>query len=131
MAQTGYSISRKVSMTFDEAEKKVRETLKGQGFGILTEIDVTKTLKEKINADFRRYKILGACNPSFAHLALSAETEIGVMMPCNVIVYEADGGGTVVAAVDPLASMGSVKNELLKPIAASVREKLSAAINGI
>jgi len=129
--ETGYSISKKLAISYDEAEKKVREKLKEHGFGVLTEINVQKTFKEKINAEFRRYVILGACNPTFAHKALSAETEIGLMMPCNVIVYEPDGGGAVVAAIDPVSAMGAVKNEQLKQIAASVREKLAAVINAM
>jgi uncharacterized protein (DUF302 family) len=129
--ETGYSISKKLAISYDEAEKKVREKLKEHGFGVLTEINVQKTFKEKINAEFRRYVILGACNPTFAHKALSAETEIGLMMPCNVIVYEPDDGGSVVAAIDPVSAMGAVKNEQLKQIAASVREKLAAVINAM
>jgi uncharacterized protein (DUF302 family) len=128
MKETGYGISKKVSMTFEEADKKAREKLKEQGFGVLTEINVQKTLKEKINADFRKYVILGACNPTFAHKALTAETEIGLMMPCNVIVYEADDGGVVVSAINPVAAMGAVQNDALKAVATTVREKLSAVI---
>jgi uncharacterized protein (DUF302 family) len=129
--ESGYSISKKLAVSYDEAEKKVREKLKEHGFGVLTEINVQKTLKEKINTDFRRYIILGACNPTFAHKALSAETEIGLMMPCNVIVYEPDDGGSVVAAIDPLSAMGAVKNEQLRAIAAQVREKLAAVISAM
>lgn len=128
MRETGYGLSRKLTIGFDEAEKKVRETLKEQGFGVLTEIDVTKTLKEKIGADFRRYKILGACNPAFAHKALTTETEIGLMMPCNVIVYEDDGGATHISAIDPLSAIGAVGIEALKPFASQVREKLMKAV---
>lgn len=131
MKETGYGISKKLSISYDEAEKKVREKLKEHGFGVLTEINVQKTLKEKLNADFRRYVILGACNPPFAHKALSAETEIGLMMPCNVIVYEPDGGGSVVSAIDPLKAMGAVQNEALKQLAVAVREKLVAVINAM
>ncbi|MBI3580727.1 MAG: DUF302 domain-containing protein [Nitrospinae bacterium] len=131
MKETGYGISKKLSISYDEAEKKVREKLKEQGFGVLTEIDVKRTVKEKLNADFRRYVILGACNPPFAHQALSLETEIGLMMPCNVIVYEPDDGGSVVAAIDPAKAMGAVKNDALRPLAASVRAKLVAVINAM
>ncbi len=131
MQETGYALSRKVEMGFEEAEKRVREKLKEQGFGVLTEINVTKTFKEKINADFRRYVILGACNPKFAHKALILETEIGLMMPCNVIVYEADDGKTVVAAIDPTSAMGAVGNEALKAVAADVRKGLMAAVLGV
>lgn len=131
VAESGYGISKKLSIGFEEADKKVREKLKEHGFGVLTEINVQKTLKEKIGVDFRRYQILGACNPSFAHKALSAETEIGLMMPCNVIVYEADDGEVVVSAINPLAAMGAVKNDQLRTIAAQVSEKLTAVIGAM
>ena len=127
---TGYGFSRTVNMTFDEAEAKVRNTLKERGFGILTEVDVKKTLKEKINADFMPYKILGACNPPFAHKSLSAETEIGLMMPCNVIVYE-DEKGVHVSAVDPKSAMGMIKNPELEKIAGEVSVKLKEAIEAV
>ncbi len=128
MQETGYSLSRRVTIGFDEAEKRIREKLKENGFGILTEIDVQKTLKEKLGADMRRYKILGACNPPFAHKALSTETEIGLMMPCNVIVYEGKDGMVRVSAIDPLSAMGAIGIEALKPLAAQVREKLMKAV---
>jgi len=131
MQQAGYGISRKLDIGFDDAEKRIREKLKEQGFGILTEINVQKTLKEKLNVDFKRYLILGACNPPFAHKALSLETEIGLMMPCNVIVYEAEGGKAVVSAIDPLSAMGVVGNDKLKEFAAQVREKLMAAVMAV
>ena len=131
MKETGYSISKKLTISYDEAVKKVREKLKDQGFGVLTEINVKKILKEKLNADFRRYIILGACNPPSAHEALSAETEIGLMLPCNVIVYEPDDGGSVVSAIDPVSAMGAVKNDRLKPLATAVREKLVAVIHAM
>jgi uncharacterized protein (DUF302 family) len=131
MKETGYGFSKKLSISYDEAEKKVREKLKEQGFGVLTEINVKKTVKEKLNADFRRYVILGACNPQYAHQALSLETEIGLLLPCNVIVYEPDGGGSVVSAIDPVSAMVAVKNEALRPLAAAVRAKLLAVINAM
>jgi uncharacterized protein (DUF302 family) len=87
--------------SFDEAIAKVTEELKVEGFGILTEIDVKATLKKKLDVDFRRYTILGACNPPFAHRALQASLEVGLLLPCNLVVYEQDGGGTHVAAIDP------------------------------
>ena len=128
---SSYSISKKVDLGFDEADAKVRETLKAEGFGILTEIDVKKTLKEKLDVDFRRYRILGACNPTFAHKALNTETEVGLMMPCNAIVYEDDNGATHVAAIDPLAAMGSIGNDALREIAGQVKEKLAKAIEAV
>ncbi len=128
MKETGYGLSRALTLKFDDAEKRIRETLKEQGFGVLTEIDVKRTLKEKIGKEMKRYKILGACNPKFAERALATETEIGLMMPCNVIVYEGDDGAVHVAAIDPLASMGKIGIDALKPYAAEVREKLKNAI---
>ena len=128
MQETGYGLSRAFKIGFDEAEKRIRETLKEQGFGILTEIDVKRTLEEKIGAKMKRYKILGACNPQFASKVLAIETEIGLMMPCNVIVYEGDDGAVHVSAIDPLAAMGAIGIEALKPQAAEVREKLKKAV---
>jgi uncharacterized protein (DUF302 family) len=128
MQKTGYALSRKLDMGFEEAESRIREKLKEQGFGILTEINMQKTLKERLNVDFRRYKILGACNPPFAHQALSLETEIGLMMPCNIIIYVGDDGKTVVSAIDPVSAMGVVENDKLKETAAQVRDKLMAAL---
>ena len=131
METTSYGMSRKVDLGFDEAEAKVRATLKEQGFGILTEIDVKKTLKDKIDVDFRRYTILGACNPKFAHKALTIETEIGLMMPCNVIVYEDDEGATHLSAIDPLSAMAVVGNDGLKDFATQVQEKLKTALEAV
>ncbi|MDH5542976.1 MAG: DUF302 domain-containing protein [Nitrospinota bacterium] len=127
---TGYGFSKTVKMTFADAEAKVRNTLKERGFGILTEVDVKKTLKEKINAEFMPYKILGACNPPFAHKSLNAEREIGLMMPCNVIVYE-DEKGVHVSAVDPKAAMGMIKNPELEKVAGEVSAKLKEAIEAV
>ncbi|MBL9022495.1 MAG: DUF302 domain-containing protein [Myxococcales bacterium] len=104
------------------------EALKAEGFGILTEIDIKDTLKKKIGVDFRRYKILGACNPPLAHQALTTETEIGLMLPCNVIVYETDDGHTVVSAIDPTTTMASVGNPKLTELAQTVRDKLARVL---
>jgi len=132
MEMTAYGMSRKVDLGFDEAEEKVRATLKEQGFGILTEIDVKKALKEKIDVDFRRYKILGACNPKYAHKALTAEMEVGLLLPCNVIVYEDDDGAAHVSAIDPLSAMSVVgDNEELKGIASEIIKKLKTAIKAV
>jgi len=127
----GYGISRKVDLTYDEAVAKVTEELKKEGFGVLTEIDVQATLKKKLDADFRRYVILGACNPPLAYRALSAELEIGLLLPCNVIVYEADDGGAVVSALDPLSALGLVKNPDLADLAATVEGKLRRVIENV
>ncbi len=124
-----YYLSRTIQTTFDDAVNRITEELKKEGFGILTEIDVRETLKKKLGVDFRRYRILGACNPHFAYQALQAEDKIGTMLPCSVIVQEIDGVGAEVAAIDPAASMQAVRNPELEPIAAQVRSKLKAAID--
>ena len=116
-----YGISTKVNQPYEEAVAKTREALQQEGFGVLTEIDVQKTLQEKLGANFRKYVILGACNPPLAHQALQAEREVGLLLPCNVIVYEADGGGTVVSAVDPIAMLGIIENPELQNLARSLR----------
>lgn len=117
--------------TFDEAIQKTTEELKKEGFGVLTEIDVKETFKKKLDIDFKKYRILGACNPNFAHKAISAEDKIGTMLPCNVIVEEHDDGRVEVTAVDPLASMQAVKNDALEPIATQVRDSLKKVIDNI
>ena len=124
-----YYFSKTVNDDFDTAISKVTEELKKEGFGILTEIDVKETLKKKLDVDFRRYKILGACNPHFAHQALLAEDTIGTMLPCNVIVQERENGKVEVSAVDPVASMMAIKNEKLGEVANEVREKLKKVIH--
>ncbi|KJS07374.1 MAG: DUF302 domain-containing protein [Flavobacteriales bacterium] len=113
---------------FDEAIEKVTEELQKEGFGVLTEIDVTATFKKKINVDFRPYRILGACNPHFAHQAIQAEEKIGTMLPCNVIVQQLDNGKVEVSAVNPMASMMAVKNDALEDIATQVSNKLENVI---
>lgn len=124
-----YSYSAMVKGEFEEVIERVTEELKKDGFGVLTQIDVTKTLKEKIDVDFKKYRILGACNPHFAHKALTHEEKIGVMLPCNVIVVEAGEGTFEVTAVSPMASMQAVGNEELGAIALEVEEKLKSVIN--
>ncbi|HEY9082893.1 MAG TPA: DUF302 domain-containing protein [Vicingaceae bacterium] len=113
---------------FDEAIEKVTEELQKEGFGVLTEIDVTATFKKKINVDFRPYRILGACNPHFAHQAIQSEEKIGTMLPCNVIVQQLDNGKVEVSAVNPMASMMAVKNNSLEDIASQVSNKLENVI---
>ncbi len=117
-------------ISFDEAVQKVTEALKIEGFGILTEIDIQETLKKKLDEDFRPYKILGACNPPFAHKALLAEDKIGAMLPCNVIVQQIEGG-VEVAAVDPVASMLAVDNNDLAEIAEQIRSKLKSVVENL
>ena len=116
---------------FDSVIEKVSNELKNHGFGILTEIDVKATLKKKIDVDFRNYRILGACNPGFAHKALMAEPHIGVFLPCNVIVQENENGDIEVSAVDPMASMMSVENESLGAIAIEVQSLMKKVIDNL
>jgi uncharacterized protein (DUF302 family) len=125
-----FTIRRPTALSYDEALARVPDLLKAEGFGILTQIDVKETLKQKIGVDFRRYKILGACNPPLAHRALSAVTEIGVMLPCNVIVYEGDDGKTVVSAVDPMATIAASQPALAE-VAAEVRARLARALGNL
>jgi uncharacterized protein (DUF302 family) len=115
-------------MTFEKATSRAIEELKNEGFGILTEIDVTETLKRKMNVDFPNYTILGACNPPFAYRALQAEPHIGVMLPCNVIIRELEDGNTEVSAVDPLFSMQAIHNKELQVIAGEIQVKLQKVI---
>ena len=116
---------------FDEAIEHVTLALKEKGFGVLTEIDVKATLKKKIDVDFKKYKILGACNPHFAYKALSSEDKIGTMLPCNVIVQEHENGEVEVSAVDPIASMGAVQNEALGSIASEIQGMLKSIIENL
>ncbi len=122
-----FGMRKATRLGYDEALAKVPELLKAEGFGVLTQIDVKDTLKQKLGVDFRRYKILGACNPPLAHRALSSELEIGVMLPCNVIVYEGDDGKAVVTAIDPMQTVAAA-SESLAPIAGEVRERLSRVL---
>ena len=118
-----YAFRVELELPYEQAVERVTAALMEQGFGVLTEIDVRATLKKKLDADFRRYVILGACNPPLAHQALQAETEIGLLLPCNVIVYEADGG-SVVSIVDPLSMLGVVESPALEPVADEARSRL-------
>jgi uncharacterized protein (DUF302 family) len=124
-----YFFSTTVDEPLDQAAEKVTALLAEEGFGILTEIDVAATLKKKLDVDFRPYRILGACNPHFAHEALRVEDKIGTMLPCNVIVQEVEGGRTEVAAVDPVASMQAVERPELESVAKEVRSRLERVIS--
>jgi uncharacterized protein (DUF302 family) len=128
MESTLYSFYKTVNLSYQEAIDKVTEELKKEGFGVLTEIDVKTTLKKKLDVDFKPYKILGACNPPYAHKALQAEEQIGLMLPCNVVVYENLNGEIVVAAIDPIASMHAVNNPKLSEIAVTIRDKMQSVI---
>ncbi|HUX08238.1 MAG TPA: DUF302 domain-containing protein [Acidobacteriota bacterium] len=123
-----YGIRRKLDMGFDEARARIEEELKKEGFGVLTEIDVKATLKKKLDVNYRRYNILGACNPAFAHKALELEREVGLLLPCNVIVYEDDDGKTVVSAMNVEMAIASLVPNL-KPLADAVGAKLQAALD--
>jgi uncharacterized protein (DUF302 family) len=118
-------------MSYEEALVKVAEELQKEGFGVLTEIDVKDTLKQKLDVDFKKYKILGACNPPFAYKALKAEDKIGVMLPCNVIVFEISEGKTEVSAVDPIASMQAIDNPDLREVAEHIQTKLKNVIDNL
>jgi uncharacterized protein (DUF302 family) len=126
-----FGIRRTLDLGFDEALVRVPEALKAEGFGVLTEIDVQATLKKKLDVDFRRYRILGACNPPFAYRALQRSLDVGMMMPCNVVVYETDDRKTVVSAVDPMQTMAAQGDEAIRPIAAEVRQKLKRVIDSL
>ena len=126
-----YYFSKTVTLPFDDAIERVIAELQKQGFGVLTDIDVKQTLKKKLNVDFKKYRILGACNPSFAYKALQVEDKIGTMLPCNVIVQEIDEGQVEVAAIDPVASMQAVSNPALKDVAEKIQAKLKKVIENI
>lgn len=128
-AKASFGIRKVLRCDYEAALALVPEALQAEGFGVLTEIDVRETLKKKLGIDFRRYKILGACNPPLAHRALEAELEVGLMLPCNVIVYEAGVGQTVVCAIDPMQTVAARGTPALAEVAASVREKLQRALD--
>jgi uncharacterized protein (DUF302 family) len=126
-----YYFSKTLPAGFDEAVQRTTEALKREAFGIITEIDVKKTLKDKIGADFRNYRILGACNPKLAHEALQLEDKIGTMLPCNVVVQDVGGGKTEVAAIDPVASMQAIDNPKLREAATRVQAMLKQVIESL
>ena len=124
-----YFLAKTVSKTYDEALAAVTEALKGEGFGVLTEIDVKETLKKKLDIDFPKYKILGACNPPLAHKALTTENQIGVLLPCNVVVQEHPDGRVEVSAMDPAAAMQAIGNAKLDEIASDVRARMERVLS--
>jgi len=126
-----YYFSKILNVSFDEAISKVTDELKKEGFGILTDIDVKEALKKKLNVDFKKYRILGACNPPFAYQALLKEDKIGTMLPCNVIVQEISEGKVEVAAIDPIASMQAIENPELGEIATQVQAKLRKVVENL
>lgn len=126
-----YYINKTINGEFEEVIEKVTNELEKEGFGVLTEINVTETLKKKLDVDFRNYRILGACNAPYAHKALNAEDKIGTMLPCNVIVQDKGSGEIEVAAVNPIASMQAVDNEALGKVAKEIEEKLQKVIQNL
>lgn len=132
MTDSGYAIVRELpDLDYDAAVQRVTELLAEEGFGVLTEIDVKETLKKKLDIDFRRYVILGACNPPLAHQALSAEPDIGVLLPCNVCVGERDGGGVRIAAMNPAAAFTLIGNPDINPVADEVRARLQRVVDAV
>ena len=130
MEETSYGLKREVDTNFSDAVEKVRQELQKEGFGVLTEIDVKSTLKKKLDVEFDDYVILGACNPPFAFKALQAERDIGLMLPCNVVVYR-QGGKTVVASISPTAQMRKTGNDALKKVAEDVESRLRRVIGNV
>ena len=125
-----YYFSKTLNLSFDEAVSRVTEELKKEGFGILTDIDVQATLKKKLDVDFKKYMILGACNPPFAYRALQTEEEIGLLLPCNVILYEKEGK-TVVSAFDPMVMTTVMGDDRIRPVAEEVKRRLERVIAGV
>jgi len=128
--ETGFTYKTSLDVSYQDAIEKVTSALKEEGFGVLTEIDVKETLKKKLDEEFRLYVILGACNPHLAHQALNVELDIGALLPCNVIIYEEDGG-SVVSIVDPISMLGVADNAALDPIANEARERLKRVIKAL
>ena len=126
-----YYFSKTLNLPFEETINRVTDELKVEGFGVLTDIDVKSTLKKKLGVDYRKYRILGACNPPFAYQALQAEAQIGLMLPCNVAIQEGENGQTIISAIDPLASMQAVENEALGNVAEQVKAKLQKVIESV
>lgn len=126
-----YYFSKTIEARFDDAVSRTREALKQEGFGVITEIDVQKTLKSKIGVDFRPYLILGACDPTMAYAALQLEDKVGTMLPCNVVIQERSDGNVEIAAIDPVASMQAINNPALNEKAALVAGKLKSALGRI
>lgn len=132
MAETKkYGFSTALDATYEEAVKKVTDALKKEGFGVLTEIDVKETLKKKLDKDFRRYVILGACNPPYAYQSLEMDLDVGLLLPCNVVVYETDDRKAYVAAINPVSALELIQNDDLVSIAEQVSERLKKVISSL
>jgi len=126
-----YGLFIRTSKSYENALAATKEALKAEGFGVLTEIDVKETMKQKLGAEFRRYDIIGACNPPLAHRALTTELDIGLLLPCNVVVYENDDGGSTVAALDPEKMMSFTGNPELEAVATDAKERLQRALQAL
>jgi uncharacterized protein (DUF302 family) len=131
MQETTYGLRVEVAVDYDRAIERTTAALKAEGFGVLTAIDVRQTIKQKLDKDFRKYVILGACNPPLFHRALEAELEIGLVLPCNVVVYESGAGKSVVAAMAPLAAMSIINNSGLAPVAREADQRLRRALSAV
>jgi uncharacterized protein (DUF302 family) len=131
MQETTYGLRVEVAADYEQAIERTTAALKAEGFGVLTSIDVRQTIRQKLDKDFRRYVILGACNPALAHRALETELEIGLVLPCNVIVYESGPGKSVVAAMAPLAAMSVIDNPGLTPVAREADQRLRRALSAV
>lgn len=131
LKHTGYGFTKVVNLDYELAVERVKEELKKEGFGVLTEVNVKETLKKKLDVDFKPYVIIGACNPPFAYKALQAEEQIGLLLPCNLIVYVNNNNETVVAVIDPIASMQKVNNDKLSEIAETIQAKLIKVISNL
>ncbi len=127
----GYAFTRILSTSYEDAISKMREALKEEGFGVLTEIDVKETLQKKLGVDFRKYVILGACNPPYAHRTLQTDLDVGLLLPCNVIVYETDDQKAYVSAINPVSALQVIKNRELRKIAEEVSEKLKRVVDKV
>lgn len=130
-ATVGYALARTLDLSYEEADARVRDELQKEGFGVLTEIDVKDTLKQKLDVDFPKYEILGACNPPLAHQALTHEADIGLLLPCNVVVRELEDGRTMVEAIDPVKQLSVAENPALPELAAEVRERMERVIAAV
>lgn len=129
--QTPYALAREVDLSYEEADRRVRDALQDEGFGVLTEIDVKATLKKKLDVDFQKYEILGACNPPLAHRALQAEPDIGLLLPCNIVIRDLGGGRTMVEALDPVIQLGIAGSEALAALAQDVRERMRRVLDRV
>ncbi len=127
--ETGYALTRETDLSYEEADRRVRDALQDEGFGVLTEIDVKDTLKKKLDVDFQQYVILGACNPPLAHEALQTEPDIGLLLPCNLVVRELPDGRTMVEALDPVTQLGVAGNQALEGVAADVRQRMQRVLD--